>query len=154
MGAFRQKRCGIKEQRPPMAHLIPAQRRSVATGETAGGRGAQVANLANVVAVALRANQETAARLAEAQDRDWRHVARCRHDLKIIESPPFSAGHAASRPRNRGPTTRFRVKEGGRRGNGQIYLQAQRSAGEDERLRCLETGGKERILPWGSRETS
>lgn len=86
----KQKRCGVKESYPSLARLILAYLRAIVAGEVAGawekfrGLGAQLNSMAEVVEVALKTNQETAARLITEQNQEWQQLARDRHDINQI----------------------------------------------------------------------
>ena len=73
-----------------MAQLMLAHLRAIVAGEVAGasekfgGLGAQLNNMAEVLEIALKTNQETAARLITEQNQEWQQLARDRHDINQI----------------------------------------------------------------------
>lgn len=135
----------VKKHSPSVANLVLASLGAtahlvlthlVAAGEISGawdkfgGMGSQLRDLANVVAAAIRTNQETASRRAEDQDTGRQQIARGRHDIKQIASKvnrpslPRVARVTDGRPRDfasrtsdKGREDRFSPK-GGNRGEG------------------------------------
>ena len=65
----------MEKRHPAVAHSAPARLLAIVAEEIAGawdrlgGVGAQLANMAGFLEVALRADEETAAKLAEKQNR-------------------------------------------------------------------------------------
>ena len=88
----KQKVLGVKESYPLIPQLVLARLRVVIVGEVAGVSdrfgclGAQLTNLAEGMEVALKTNEETAAKLAHAQNQGWQQLVRDRRDINRIET--------------------------------------------------------------------
>ena len=86
----KQRKFGAEESYPSLARLTLAHLRAIVAGEVAGayekfgGLGAQLNNMAEGMEIALKTNQETAARLIYEQNQEWQQLARDRHDIKQI----------------------------------------------------------------------
>ena len=86
----KQRKFGVTESYPSLPQLVSAQMGAMVAGEVAGtwekfgGLGAQMPNLAEVMEVALKTNQETAAKLIYEQNQEWQQLARGRRDINQI----------------------------------------------------------------------
>ena len=73
-----------------MPHLVVAQMRATVVGgiagawEKFGGLGPRITNLAEVMEVALKTNQEAAAKLIREQNQECQQLARGRRDINQI----------------------------------------------------------------------
>ena len=86
----KQRKFGVKESYSSLPQLMLVQMRAIVAGEVAGdwekfgGLGAQMTNMAEVMEVALKKNQEIAAKLLYEQNREWQQLARGRRDINQI----------------------------------------------------------------------
>ena len=93
-GSTRQKRYGLKEQFPSVAHTAMTHLCTVAAGEVAGvwekfgSMGATSPNFSFCIGLALRADQEMAAKFLAEQNRELRQIARGCQDIRQVESRP------------------------------------------------------------------